>query len=180
MSAETHPCIFKNEETKEFIKQADARIQAAWRSKGTEPKFGDMRRVWRERHCQKLNRYSSEDCPFSKTACAMVYEANALQAAEDAKTSPMGWFWARAGFSAGMRQEMGYNRTDGPSRSSLARSAREGLAAGQRGDAGRGDQPKDRVSRSGGGPQRIGELLGPYDPRTRQTPTENGEEGKKR
>jgi len=180
--SESHPCVFKNVEVKDFIKEVDARVQTAWIDKRPGEgslDFGNMRRIWRVRHCSKLNRYSSDDCPFPKRACAMAYEVNAIQAIEDGR-DPYGWFWARAKMSALVRADMRpHNRTDGPSRSSHARSSREGLAAGQRGDAGGRNQSTDRVSRPSSGPQRIGELLGPYHDRAREMGTTSRKESEK-
>lgn len=83
-------CVFRGAFVRE---QVDPRVKTIWEAKtGKQPPFGDLRRIWRQRHCSEVNPYGSDTCPYSESDCAIAF----LQAVEvslaRSTTNPTGYF----------------------------------------------------------------------------------------
>ncbi len=122
--------------------------------------YGAFQRAWRQVHCQVLNPYGSESCPYQTHECLKAYLETAIDAL-NAETSKIGLFRVLA-------RRRAYDRADNKP---LARERDEA------GDRGRGDPPRQGMHGAGSGPVRIGTLLGSLDTRTRQRSEHEGEEG---
>lgn len=88
-----HSCVVATE----FVRdQVDPRIHQMWALESKTPKFGDLRKIWRQRHCKTLNPYGSDGCPYRPDECALAYLVCASRAARMSRTNPMGYFWTSA------------------------------------------------------------------------------------
>lgn len=182
-----HSCIVASE----FVRlQIDPRIKRDWNDRGLTPKFGDLRRIWRSRHCAILNPYDSEFCPYTPEDCALAYFACASSAAASSRTNPVGYFWAAA-------KSMALDRADSKplerdrAASPASRSGHSGPPAGRHQPRRHGVESE--VPDAASGPQRgsdeaglrrddrrpvhIGSLLRGLDLGPRQGPAPDGEEG---
>lgn len=177
-----HPCIVASE----FVRdQVDPRIAQVWAERGRKPKFGDMRTIWRRRHCGTLNPYDSDHCPYESTECALAYLQCATRAAEMSTSNPMGYFWKSALSTALVRADekplarhVEAQGSGDPEASGGGAGARSGRVAATSAPARRnGDDAglRGHVSR----PSHIGTLLGALDLGPHQGRAEDGEEGLK-
>jgi hypothetical protein len=67
----TWPCVFDSDFVRE---QVDPRILTAWEAQRSDkPKWGDLRTTFRREHCQTINPYGSETCPFRAEDCAIAF-----------------------------------------------------------------------------------------------------------
>ena len=191
-SPSKHHCVVAGAFARE---QIDPRIKAAYDEIGVAPKFGDLRKIWRKRHCATLNPYGFEDCPYDEQDCAMAY-LSAIQTSVHvaAHGNPVGYFWRLAYSMAVTRADekpLLRDREDAKG-SSHTRHAQSGDQPGSPGvvpaisavqdQAGRDEiDPglRGRLSR----PEHIGALLGSFDIRSRPWPErgrDGEEEGKER
>src|SRR5258708_5012991 len=115
--------------------------------------FGAFQRIWRTEHCQNLNRWSSDDCPYRKEDCVIAYWKTASDAL-NAETSPIGLFRILA-------RRRAYDRAENKP---LMRDKDEAVGRG------RGDQPRQGLPRAATGPTRVGDVLGALDLGARDRP----------
>lgn len=156
----THPCVFKGE----FIRaQVDPRIKEMW----PDAPFGNLRRLWREKHCATLNPYDSAYCPYSEPTCAIAFLLAAQATVIAMPRNRSAYFRTVAHRSALSRAE----------RKPLARESQEG--PGDTAGGGGGVQTRWGLRRSDTQPIRVDQLLRSFATRPRQGPPTNGSEGTK-
>ena len=89
--ARTHPCVFASPFIRE---QIDPRVQEAWKGRwGKGAPFGELRRLFRERHCRTLNPYGSESCPYSEESCGLAFK-QAVDVSLDKSGASLGYYRA--------------------------------------------------------------------------------------
>lgn len=156
-----HPCVFSTAFVRE---QVDPRVKEAFAASGRKAPFGDLRRQWQREHCQTLNPYTSDTCPYPPEDCALAF-LTAVEHAAD-KASPVGYFRKIARSMALDRSEnkpleRDREYTSRP-RDERAVEVHPGEGQGLRG-------PESR-------PQSIGDLLRALDLGPRQGPADDGKE----
>lgn len=157
-----HPCVFSTAFVRE---QVDPRVQEAFAAGGRKAPFGDLRQQWRKQHCQTLNPYTSDTCPYPPEDCALAFLAAVEHAAD--KASPVGYFRKIA-------RTMALDRADNkPLERDREPAQRPSPAAppGVHPAEGQDVRGADR------GFQSIGDLLRAFDAGPRQGPAHDGEEG---
>jgi hypothetical protein len=179
-TAVTHPCVFATDFVRE---QVDPRIKAEWIARGYKPKWGDLRTLWRERHCGAINPYDSRDCPYPETECAIAFLQVASRAAALAATNPHGLFASFAktsGIERADHKPLARHRLDAPAPVSAGARPPERVAERRHGpavsaleDVGEGEPLHRRLA----DPIRLGDLLGALDPRPREGRADDGSEG---
>lgn len=89
--SKTHPCVFRGE----FVRtQVDPRVQRLWKERwSVGAPFGELRRLFRERHCRTLNPYGSESCPYPEHSCALAFY-QAVEVSVDFSKNSLGYFRA--------------------------------------------------------------------------------------
>lgn len=160
-------------------------IDRAWKARfGQKPKYGDLVRIWKARHCRVLAPGGSDLCPYSRAQCTEAFRQAVMAVIEAPNvTSPNGYFIGVAKSSAIQRAEdkplsrEGYDRGS-QHRDEPGQPVHPGLSGR------RGDQPgqsgtvvldsSDLRGPVHRGPQRIGELLGAYDLGPREGPAKDG------
>lgn len=173
----SHPCVVATEFARE---QVDPRIATTWASFGFRPKFGDLRKIWRTRHCKTLNPYSSEHCAYDPSDCAMAYLVCAQRAAQMSRTNPVGYFWKAAHSMAVVRaDEKPLARTQGSGHPGAATTgARSGSASvGAAGREAAGGVDDGGMRRVISVPHHIGSVLGSLDLGPHQRRAADGREG---
>jgi hypothetical protein len=58
-------CLFVTDEGKRINKHIYQRDPTA--------KFGALTKIWRDEHCDRINPYGSDDCPYTMAECAAAY-----------------------------------------------------------------------------------------------------------
>lgn len=175
--ATAHPCIVASEFTRD---QVDPRIAEVWAALGKKPKFGDMRTIWRRRHCRTLNPYDSKHCAYTPEECALAYLQCATRAAEMSRSNPMGYFWKSALSTALVRADdkpLARTQGSGDPGTPGAGSASRPAAVAARPTTPGPDSDHPGLRRDISVPQHIGTLLGSLDLGPHQGRTPDGEEG---
>jgi hypothetical protein len=187
-----YPCIFRGR----FIRdQVDPRVKELWeRTTGKPAPFGRLRLSFQRGHCQAINPYGSEDCPYREEECAMAFLGTV-------QNSLLPWVEDPAAYFVKVARSSGVERADnkplarerhlekGPSHT---RDVRGGHAPGSGGDLAplggvhrERDVPapvldeEDHLRRAHARPFAIGNLLGSLYPRTREGRPADGSEGSK-
>jgi len=164
-------CVFSTPFIRE---QVDPRVKKLWSDRyGKGAPFGNLRLMWKERHCATLNPYGSENCPYRPEDCALAFLAAVERVTAPDVTNPTGMFRTISTLMAAERADnkplardriVNVGSKEGPSNT---RTPAGDIPAGP------GVRSRTAV------PQRISELLGSLDLGARKGPTPNGEEGKK-
>lgn len=157
-----HPCVFSTEFVRE---QVDPRVKEAFAAHGRKAPFGDLRQQWRRQHCQTLNPYSSDFCPYPAEDCALAFLAAVERSAD--KASPVGYFRKIA-------RSMALDRADHkPLERERGTTPRSGHASPLEihPEEGQGLRGADR------GPQSVGDLLRSLDLGPRQRQADDGKAG---
>lgn len=177
-------CIFRGSFIRE---QVDPRVKVIWKEKtGKEPPFGDLRRIWRQRHCSEVNPYGSDMCPYTEADCSLAF-LQAIETSLSRSTSnPTGYF-RRVARTGGERraEDKPLTRNLGPATGHPDASGRTIMGGDAQGPGdpgnrqpgpaeGQGDVPRP-ITR----PIAIGDLLGSLDLRPRTRPSDDGEAGTK-
>lgn len=160
------PCIVAGRFCRE---QVDPRIQRDWKAKyGIGAPFGALKKLFREVHCAELNPYASEDCPYKERDCAITMYA-AVTHALSAPSSK-----AAVGYFTKAAWRMAQDRAD---TKPLAREATDTQRPRDPDDEDLGPEPRWGVRRTSPRPVAVGEVLKAIDPRSREGPPHDGEEG---
>lgn len=164
MSAKTHPCVFGGSFIRE---QIDPRVQAIWQERWKKPaRFGELRRLFRERHCRAVNPYGSQTCPYPEKDCAMSF-LRAVEVSIDKSESSLGYYRAVC-LSSGARRadEKPLARDREPRPGGPSHQPRPAPIVVQVGDGSTvsilGTAGEDAMRRRLSRPQRIGDLLGSH------------------
>ncbi len=188
-------CVFSTEFQRVGI---DPRVKTEWEEAfGAAAPFAKLRQMWKTQHCVQVDPYNT-GCPYPEVDCSLAFLAAVQRTAGAHPARPTGYFRA-------VSHSMGLDRADDkPLQRDMIRRT-DVHKEGQPGaiPSGHGERPgrDDRVAQDGSGiyqgdgggvgeespdlrrsshrPVRIGELLGAIDPRTRQRPTTDEQEGDK-
>jgi hypothetical protein len=155
----THPCMFSTPFLRE---QVDPRIKDMW----PDAPFGNLRRLWRDRHCAELNPYESQWCPYRPEECATAFLLAVTNTVIANPRSRTGYFRAVALSTALKRAD------DKP----LRREERPGDAGGISGRIAPRPEVRSRTAR----PNAIGDVLGALDLGPREGRTQNGPQSHER
>lgn len=186
--SQNHPCIFGGQTKGIVHSQFDPKIQTAWKEHfGCPAPFGNLRLLFRQEHCRRINPYGSDSCPYEEYECAYAFYLCAIgtvSSARDRRTAS-GYFRAIAKTTGMKRAEdkplMRYRRetqldpTQAPRRSSDTGDLRSGDEARQLGGV-QPDREDVPVRSRFSVPDRIGTLLGSLDLGPRPGPADDGEE----
>lgn len=72
---------------------------------GSSAPFGELRRLWRVEHCQELNPYGSDSCPYREEQCALAFYIATERVTSRFLSSPKGYFKKYARTLAGIRAD---------------------------------------------------------------------------
>jgi hypothetical protein len=182
-ASERWPCFFREHVVSAGV---GAAVVKGW----PKAPFGILRGMWRRQHCQRLNPYGSDTCPYPKFKCGQEFLL-AVRISANAK-EPTRYFSKVARSAAARRadnkplvredaSQVPY-RTDEQERPGHTENRSEGPISGRRDHADQGDLAAEGPSLRSPDhrPQRIGELLGQIDPRPHQRRAKNGSESNKR
>ena len=182
-------CCFREPIVREVI---DPHVHDEWRRAfGVKAPFGNLRRIWKQRHCETLNPYGDEYCPYDKADCATAFLQAVQVTCAQAEKSPTGYFrsvaqtsalkradekpMARATFTANERpgQSKRGSRGAGPRHGRLP----GGAAVAGADESGAAAVPVEPSSlrRTVTRPVAVGQVLGSLDLRPRERPADDGQ-----
>lgn len=176
------PCIFRGTFVRE---QVDPRVKELWeRTTGKHAPFGRLRLAFQTEHCQSINPYGSESCPYREEECAMAF----LSVVQN---SLLPWIDDPAAYFVTVARSTGIDRADhkplaremhrGPQGPGDAGDLRLRDLEGREGGEGlSGLRVEPDLRRSSHRPESVGSLLGSFDLGSRQRPTPDGAEGTER
>jgi hypothetical protein len=188
-------CVFRGAFIRE---QVDPRVKTMWLAKtGKQPPFGDLRRIWRQRHCNEVNPYGSETCPYTEADCSLAFLQSVEVSLARSTSNPVGYF-RRVARSNGERRaetkpllrdlrhtdnsDVVRRRMDevgdshGASQDPIMDGNAQGPGDPRSSPSGPAEGPGD-VPRPITRPVPIGDLLGALDLRPRPGPRDDGEAG---
>lgn len=181
-----HRCQFSTD----LIKAVDNRLDTVYNEHGRKVPFGDFRRTWWREHCQVMG--GPDGCPYLPRDCALAFLQAAQLCVEARKPGAMFRTVARDHAMKRLERKPLARETESRSPFSRSDSASVGAAASGR------DQPRhdaglrtptawdsmdnmeperNTLRRPITRPVRIGSLLGAHNPRPREVPADDREEG---
>lgn len=184
-------CCFREPIVREVI---DPHVHDEWRAAfGVKAPFGNLRRIWKQRHCETINPYGDEYCPYDKSDCATAFLQAVQVTCAQAKNSPTGYFrsvaqtsalkradekpMARATFTPDERPRQSRRRTGGqrPRHGRLPVGPQE-PGPDESGAAAVPVEPST-LRRTVTRPVSVGQVLGSLDLGPRERPADDGTEG---
>ena len=77
------PCIFKRPEIRADVNPRLKRAYQEYVKPGKYPPYAALQGLWRKEHCQTINPYGSDSCPFEARDCVLAYYQASMKAIEE-------------------------------------------------------------------------------------------------